>query len=81
MEEAAQRHFNCGPGSTRRQVLVGGCAALLARPWAAAGAEEGPPGAWPSRPVPLAAGYPAGSVTVIASRGIAEVMGRELGQI
>jgi tripartite-type tricarboxylate transporter receptor subunit TctC len=58
---------------SRRMVLAGGAAALLA-PLAAHGQ------AFPSKPVTLIVPWPAGGSTDRHLRGLAEIAGRHLGQ-
>jgi tripartite-type tricarboxylate transporter receptor subunit TctC len=59
----------------RRHLLTSGLAAMAWLPaiaWSDAG--------YPSRPVKLVVGFPAGSATDVAARAVADAMGRRLGQ-
>jgi len=59
----------------RRSFALGACAAALAPGLARAAAPE-----WPSRPLRLMVGFPAGSTPDIIARAIAEPLGQALGQ-
>lgn len=64
---------------TRRRVTAG-LAALAAAPLAAVVAPAARAAAWPSRPVKLLVGFPAGSTPDLAARAIAEPMAQALAQ-